>query len=160
MLRWFFGLPVHLRIAIIAAPILSIGGYGLMDLWVRKQNPSMNDEVKVQTYELLAQGQCKLRAGDCMIVREGLSIRLKAVPASDKQLLRIQVEPSAYLRGLQMSVVQGEQEDRLIAEQLEDNTEVWYVEYPLERLKQSSFTLRLAAAQIQRVSFAEFEASL
>lgn len=159
MLRWFFGLPVHLRVAIIAAPILSIGGYGLMDLWVRKQNPS-TEEVKVQTYELLAQGQCKLRAGDCMIAREGLSIRLKAVPASDEQLLRIQVEPSAYLRGLQMSVVQGEQEDRLIAEQLKDNTEVWYVEYPLERIQQSSFTLRLAAAQIQRVSFAEFEASL
>ncbi len=159
MLRWFFKLPLHLRIAIMVAPILFIGGWGLMDVWI---NPKQlqGDQVKIKMYELVVQGQCLLSQSSCTLSREGLTLNLAQAQSSEKDLLRINIQSSAFLRGLQLSIVQGEKEDRLIAQNSHETSNLWYVEFPQNILKKPSFNIRVAAAQTKKLSFATFPASL
>lgn len=74
LLRWFFGLSIHLRIAIIIAPIFVIGGYGLADLWATKNNPEPKGELKMLAMHLI--GDCNL-AAECQVGSESLKVNLK-----------------------------------------------------------------------------------
>lgn len=158
MISWFMRLSPHLRIAIILAPFLGIISFGLTDLWLSKDQSETAEQQPVVMHQLQLSGQCVLDVS-CLLSQEGLSVMLKAAPASDTKLVRIDIGASAHIRGLQLALVQAGQEEKLVAQRT-DKTDRWYVEFPRDRLVQQAFTLRLALAQTKRVYLAEFPAQL
>lgn len=154
MLKWFFGLSIHLKIAIIVAPIFVIGGYGLADLWVTKNNPE--PEAKLKMLPMTLVGECVL-AQECQVANESIKVSLKYVPASNNSLVRIELTPNDRIRGMEMALVQGEKEEHIVIEPLKGET-VWYGEFPTSLLNTRPNKLRLAVAQFGKVSYIEFPA--
>lgn len=154
MLKWFFGLSIHLRIAIIVAPVFAIGGYGLADLWANKNNPEPEGKLKMLPMQLI--GECDL-ATECQVGRESLKVSLKYVPASQSELVRIELTPNDRIRGMEMSLVRGDTEEHIVIEPLRGET-VWYGEFPATVLNPKPTKIRLAVAQFGKVSYSEFAA--
>ena len=152
MLKWFFGLSVHLRIAIIIAPVFIIGGYGLADLWATRKNPEPNTELKMLPMELV--GRCEL-AANCQVGNENLKVVLKYVPASQSDLVRIELTPNDRIRGMEMALVSGDKEEHIVIEPLRCET-VLYGEFPATVLNVKPTKIRLAVAQFGKVSYSEF----
>ena len=163
MISWFMGLSWHLRAAIILAPFLGIMGFGLTDLWLTKEQPTSADQQPVVVHELQLNGQCVLSKASCMLSAEGINVMLKSSPADADAdadgLVRIDIGINGHVRGLQLALVQGEEENKLAAQRT-TQTDRWYVEFPNHVLKQRTFTLRLALVQTKRVYLAEFQAQL
>ena len=152
MFKWFFGLSIHLRIAILVAPVFVIGGYGLADLWATKNNPEPTGKLKMIPMELI--GRCDL-ATDCQVGNEALKVSLKYKPASKSELIRIELTPNDRIRGMEMSLVRGDQEEHIVIEPLRGET-VWYGEFPPSVLDPKPNKIRLAVAQFGKVSYSEF----
>ena len=155
MLRWYFGLPLHLRIAIILAPLLSIGGYGMMDLWVNKDKPKQESQVAM--LPLLLEGQCLLATNQCRLKHDNMQVSMRRVDAGKAGVARLEIDPSVHLRGAEMSLVQNGVEHRIVVHHMVD-TDVLYAEFPETLLNPSPSALRIALAQFSRVSYAEIQA--
>lgn len=154
MLKWFFGLNRHLRIAILIAPFLGIGGYGLADYFLAPKQ-----ERETQFFELVAEGQCNLTINQCKFKHEKLEVSLVREAASEEGLLRIDVRTNQPLRGVKFALVQGGTEQKLYAEQTV-TLQNWIAEFPQHALKSRHVTFRLALAKTGRIFIAEFPAEL
>ena len=155
MLRWFFGLSLHMRIAIILAPLLSIGGYGMMDLWMNKDAPKKENHVAMQ--QLLVEGQCLLATNQCKLKHDAMQVSMTRVDAGKTGVVRLEITPSVHIRGAQMALVQAGVEHQVVGEPMK-NGEGWFAEFPESLLNPSPSALRIALAQFGRVSFAEIPA--
>ncbi len=155
MLNWFLGLSLHARIAIMVAPILGIGGYGMMDLWVNHDKPKAPEQATLQALQL--QGECLLATNQCKLHHEKIDVSLMRADSGKPGIARINIAPSIHVRGIQMSLVHGGQEQQIIVEPI-PGTETWFAEFPETLLTPSPSALRIALAQFGRVSFAEFPA--
>ncbi|MEZ5448907.1 MAG: hypothetical protein R3E89_07870 [Thiolinea sp.] len=158
MFRWFLRLPRHLRIAIMVAPILAIGGFGLADLWMRPETVE-TEKQDVAMFQLLVQGQCTLSAAQCTLSDEANELKLAATPASSDTLLRFDIQGKQLIRGLQMAIVQDGKEEHLVGQETGQGDH-WYVEFPREIVKTPDFTLRMVVAQTKKLLIAEFPARL
>jgi hypothetical protein len=156
MIKWYLKLPRHVRIAIILAPFLGIFGWGLADTWMR---PETIERAKqhVAVNEMLVSGQCLLKGDQCKLNKDEMDVSLESVPASSAELVRVNITSNQHIRGLKMSIVQGDEETKLVAQPTRV-TDHWFVEFPQELVKESSFTVRIAIAQTKRVYLAEFPA--
>lgn len=154
MLKKFFGLSIHARIAIIIAPIFVIGGYGLADLWITKKNPEPVAPLKMLPMTL--SGRCEL-ATECLVGHDALKVSLKYVSASKEGLVRIELTPNDRIRGMEMSLVRADKEEHIVIEPLRGET-VWYGEFPASVLNPKPTKIRLAVAQFGRVAYIEFPA--
>lgn len=154
MLRWFLGLPVHMRIAILIAPFLAIGGFGLADLWQRKDLPQTDDS-QPALFQLALEGSCVISAAPCKLSYQKNQLELQSLAASSDDLLRWQISSPQRIRGIQMAIVQNGEEQHLAAIETKENT-VWYVEFPKSIIQADSFDLRMAVAQTAKVLIAEF----
>lgn len=155
MLRWYLSLSPHMRIAIIMAPFLAIGGYGLADLWESKKAPEVKKDVAMQ--QLFVEGQCKLSAGKCTLSYNNLKVVIRQGKASEPGLARLELEPSVVLRAVQMSLVQDGEEHKVLVDRRPEE-DVWIAEFPVRLLQPSPDILRIAIAQAGKLSFAEVEA--
>lgn len=155
MLKWFFGLNRHVRTAILIAPFLGIGGYGLADYFIA--GPKEEGGTKVHT--LVAQGQCNLTINQCKFEHEKLGVSLVREAASEEGLLRIDIRTNQPLRGVKFALVQGEDEQKIYADQTV-TLENWIAEFPQHALKSNHVTFRIALAQTGRIYIAEFPAEL
>lgn len=155
MIKWFMGLPRHVRLAIILAPFLGIFGWGLADTWMRPDIEQAKQEVAVR--EMIVADQCLLKAAQCKLSKDEMDVELASAAAGSAGLLRINISSSQHIRGLKMSIVQNAEETRLIAQPTKV-TDRWFVEFPAEVLQSQDVTLRIAIAQTKRVYLAEFPA--
>lgn len=155
MIRWFIGLPRHVRLAIILAPFLGIFGWGLADTWMRPNIEQARQEVAVR--EMVVTDQCLLKAAQCQLSKDEMTVKLASVAASETGLLRINISSNQHIRGLKMAIVQNGEETRLIAQPTRV-TDRWFVEFPARVLHSANVTLRIAIAQTKRVYLAEFPA--
>lgn len=154
MLKWFFSLSLHARIAIMVSPVLAIAGFGLADLWATKDDPKPKVEVKMLPMQPM--GVCHLESA-CQVGHEKLTVSLKYVPATQPNLIRIELTPNDRIRGMEMSLVGGDKEQHIVIEPLRGET-VWYGEFPSTALNPKPHTIRLAVAQFGKVSYIEFPA--
>ena len=154
MLKWFFGLSLHVRIAIIVAPVLAIAGFGLADLWATKDDPEPKVALKMLPMQSL--GSCQLES-NCQVGHDALKVSLKYVPTNNPNLVRIELTPNDRIRGMEMSLVTGDKEQHIVIEPLRGET-VWYGEFPTTLLNPKPNTIRLAVAQFGKVSYIEFPA--
>lgn len=160
MIHWFSQLNLHLKIAIILAPLLGIVGFGLADLWLGQQQLEESPQARpVAMHELTLNGRCALVASSCMLSADGINVMLKSPVEQDGALVRVDIGASGHIRGLQLALVQGASEAQLVAQRT-TQTDRWFVEFPRSILQQPVFTLRLALAQTKRVYLAEFAARL
>lgn len=155
MMKWFMSLNKHLRIAIILAPFLAIFGWGLADTWVRPDIDELKQHVAVR--EMIVADQCVLKPGQCKLSKDEMDVELEVAEASAADLLRVNVTSTQHIRALKMSIVQGDEETRLVAQRTRV-TDHWFAEFPKKLLKESSVTMRVAIAQTKRVYLAEFPA--
>ncbi len=152
MLRWYFSLSRHNRIAIIFAPFLAIGGYGLMDLWVTKDIPKQENPPAMLPLQL--QGDCLLATNQCKLQHANMQVTLMRQDSGKPGIVRVEITPSVSLRGIQMSLVQSGTEHQIVVEPMKGET-VWFAEFPDTLLTPSPSVLRIALAQFGRVSYAE-----
>ncbi|MGB3919013.1 hypothetical protein J9253_00580 [Thiothrix litoralis] len=152
MLRWFFKQSLHMRIAIIFAPFMLIGGYGLMDLWVTKDQPKQDKPVAMQPLQL--QGECLLATNQCKLQHATMQVSMVRLESGKPGIVRLEITPNVSVRGIQMSLVQADTEHQLVIEPMR-GAEVWYAEFPEKLLTPSPSVLRIALAQFGRVSYAE-----
>nr|CAA6809964.1 MAG: Unknown protein [uncultured Thiotrichaceae bacterium] len=157
MMKWFMSLSKHLRIAIILAPFMAIFGWGLADTWMRKDIEEIKQTVAVK--EMVVTDQCILKPGQCKLSKDEMEVSLEVAEPSAADLFRLNLASTQHIRALKVSIVQSGEETKLIAQPTKV-TDRWYVEFPREQLKSSSFTLRFAIAQTKRVYLAEFPAKL
>ncbi len=160
MIRWFLQLSPHLRLAIVLAPFLGLLGFGLADLWLSQEPQKPAPKVAqppVAMHEFTLNEPCRLDAARCVLSAGDMQLMLQSAPTQRSELLRIDISASGHVRGLQLALVQGEHEARLVAQRT-PQTQRWFVEFPRALLRQPTFTLRLALAQTKRVYLAEFAA--
>lgn len=155
MLKWFLGLSLHTRIAIMVAPILSIGGYGMMDLWLNKDKPKTPAQATFQPLEL--QGECLLATNQCQLHHSKIDVSLARHESGKPNIVRLEITPSVHIRGIQMALVQSGVEHQIIAEPV-PGKESWAAEFPDTLINPSPSALRIALAQFGRISFAEIPA--
>jgi hypothetical protein len=155
MLRWFFGLSLHARIAIMLAPVLAIGGWGMTDLWVNKDKPKQENQVAM--LPLQVQGPCLLATNQCRLQHDKMQISLVRTDSGKPGIARVEITASTRIRGIQMSLVQADTEYQLVVEPMRGES-VWFAEFPDKLLTPSPSALRIAVAQFGRVSFAEVAA--
>lgn len=154
-LKWFLGLPLHLRIAIMAAPVLAIGGYGLMDLWVTKEQPAeQKEQIAMQPLQL--QGDCLLATNQCVLQHERMKVSLMRQDSGKPGIVRLEITPDTNIRGIQMSLVQAGEEHMVVVDSTPDGN-LWFAEFPDKLLIPSPSTLRIALAKFGSVSFAEIQ---
>lgn len=152
MLRWFFGLSLHVRIAIMVAPVLMIGGYGLADLWEKRNTPEVKKEVAMQ--QLLVEGQCKLSGGTCTLSYDNLRVVMRQPMAKKAGIIRIEIEPNVALRGIKMSLVQAGKEHQIIVER-PAGEDIWFAEFPTSLIQPAPDALRIALIRTGKMSYAE-----
>ncbi len=152
-LKWFLGLSYHMRIAILVAPVLLIGGYGLMDVWVTKDQPKPAVQVKMLPFDVGS--ECLLTTNQCTLKREGLVISLTRAAAKQPGLVRLELDPhGSSIRGIQLALVQAGVEQQVAMEASEAG-QLWVGEFPESVLQPAPSALRIAVAQFGRVSYAE-----
>ncbi|MEZ5537795.1 MAG: hypothetical protein R3F02_19505 [Thiolinea sp.] len=157
MIKWYLGLPRHLRIAIILAPFLGIFGWGLADTWMRPETIERAKQL-VAVREMVVEDQCLLKAARCKLSKDEMDVSLEATQAaSSADLLRVDIRSSQHMRGLKVAIVQGGTETKLVPQRTHV-TDHWFLEFPAKLIEQPSFTLRIAVAQTKRVYLAEFPA--
>jgi hypothetical protein len=156
MLRWFFGLSLHARIAIMLAPILAIGGWGMMDLWVTKDQPKPTPEQQVAMQPLQLQGDCFLATNQCLLQHDKMKIAMARKDSGKPGIVRMEIIPDTNIRGIQMSLVQSGAEHQIVVEATPDGN-LWFAEFPDKLLTPSPSALRIALAKFGSVSFAEIQ---
>lgn len=154
MLRWFFAQPLHMRIAIMVAPILAIGGWGMMDLWVTKDQPTPKPEQQIAMLPLELQGDCFLATNQCLLKHDKMKIAMMSKDSGKPGIARIEIVPDTNIRGIQMSLVQTEVEHKIVVESTPDG-KLWSAEFPDKLLTPSPSVLRIVLAKYGSVSFAE-----
>lgn len=155
MFKWFLGLSLHSRIAIMVAPIIAIGGYGLMDLWLNKDAPKKEKHVAMQ--QLVAEGQCLLATNQCTLVYEDMKVSMLRGEASAPGLVRVEIRVNQPLRGVQLALVHGEEEQHVVIDRPAGGN-AWFGEFPERLLQPPPTALRMALVQTGRVSYAEIPA--
>lgn len=154
-LKKFFALPLHVRVAIIVAPFLAVGGWGLTDWWLnRGQSPQNIAFVALET-----PATCKLGGQqDCLLQHPRLQVRLVQVAGtqSDVVELRFTTSGEAVVRGIQFSVVHGATEQFVVVKPT-DNPHVWQAAFPQALLMPPPDALRLAVALRGWVAYAEIQ---
>ncbi|WGZ95379.1 MAG: hypothetical protein QJT81_05170 [Candidatus Thiothrix putei] len=156
MLRWFFAQPLHLRIAIMIAPILAIGGWGMMDLWVTKDQPKPTVEQQVAMLPLQLQGECFLATNQCLLQHDKMKLSMLLKDSGKPGIVRMEIIPDTNIRGIQMSLVQLENEHQIVVTSTPDGN-LWFAEFPDKLLTPSPSALRIALAKFGSVSFAEIQ---
>ncbi|UJS26062.1 hypothetical protein [Thiothrix winogradskyi] len=161
-LKWFLGLPAHLRIAIILAPFIAIGGYGLTDLWITKNQPKQAAPISMEALQL--QGECWLATNQCALQNARMKVALVRKDASQPGLVRLEIFPDTNIRGIEMSLVQAGEEHLIVVKPNEGggawpNPEsgAWFVEFPEKLLTPSPSVLRIALAKFGSVAYAEIQ---
>lgn len=157
MMKWFMSLNKHLRIAIILAPFMAIFGWGLADTWMRADIEEVKQHVAVR--EMVVADQCILKPGQCKLSQDEMEVSLEVAEPSAADLFRVDLTSTQHIRGLKIAIVQDGEETKLVAQPTKV-TDHWYMEFPKDLLKDSSFTFRIAIAQTKRVYLAEFPAQL
>ncbi|MEB4590395.1 hypothetical protein VSS37_05345 [Candidatus Thiothrix sp. Deng01] len=155
MWNWFLGLSLHSRIAIMVAPVMLIGGYGLMDLWLNKDKPQQ--EMHVATRQLAVDGQCLLATNQCNLSYNGMKVSMMRGEASAPGLVRIEVRVNQPIRGVQFALVHGEEEQHVMIDR-PPGEDVWVGEFPDKLLQPQPSAVRMALAQTGRISYAEIPA--
>lgn len=153
-LKWFFGLPLNVRIAIMVAPVLAIGGYGLMDLWATKDQPKQKEQIAMQALQL--QGECMLATNQCVLKNERMKVSLVRQESGKPGIARLEIIPDTNIRGIQMSLVQAGEEHHIVVDSTPDGN-LWFAEFPDKLLTPSPSALRIALAKFGSVSFAEIQ---
>lgn len=154
LMKWFFGLPIHLRIAVMVAPVLVIGGYGLADLWVTKDQPKQKEPIAMQPLQL--QGECLLSTNQCVLQHERMKVSLIRQDSGKPGIVRLEIKPDTNIRGVQLSLVQAGEEHRIVVDSSKDGNQ-WVAEFPEKLLTPSPSLLRIALAKFGSVSFAEIQ---
>lgn len=159
-LKWFLGLPAHLRIAIIIAPFIAIGGYGLTDLWLTKDQPKQQNTVAMQALQL--QGECWLATNQCSLQNPLMTVALVRKDASQPGLVRLEITPDTNIRGIEMSLVQAGEEHMVVVNPSQGGgawpnpaSGIWFAEFPEKLLTPSPSFLRIGLAKFGSVSYAE-----
>lgn len=155
MFKWFLGLSLHTRIAILVAPIMAIGGYGLMDMWLNKDRPRQEHRVEMQ--RLVAEGQCLLATNQCNLAYQGMKVSMMRGEASKPGLVRIEIRVNEPIRGVEFALVHGEDEQHVVIDR-PPGQDVWVGEFPDELLQPHPSAVRMALAQTGRISYAEVPA--
>lgn len=155
MLKWFFGLSLHSCIAIMVAPFMLIGGWGMMDLWLNKDKPTQKKDVAMQ--QLVAEGQCLLATNQCKLSYKDMQVSMMRGEASAPDLVRIDIRANQPLRGVQLALVYGEEEQHVVIDRPAGG-EAWFGEFPAKLLQPHPTAVRMALAQTGRVSYAEIPA--
>lgn len=153
-LKWFLGLPLNLRIAIIVAPLLSIGGWGMMDLWVTKDQPKQQTPIAMEALQLA--GECWLATNQCTLQNARMKVALVRKEAEKPGLVRLEILPDTNLRGVEMSLVQSG-EEQLILVNPSPAGDVWFAEFPAKLINPSPTVLRIALAKFGSVSYIEIQ---
>lgn len=156
LLKWFFAQPLNIRIAIIVAPVLAIGGWGLMDLWITKDQPKPTPEQQVTMMPLQLQGECFLATNQCLLQHDKMKLAMARKDSGKAGVVRLEITPDTNLRGIQMSLVQTANEHHILVQSTPDGN-LWFAEFPEKLLTPSPTALRLAAAKFGSVSFAEVQ---
>lgn len=154
MLKWFFGLSPHLRVAILVAPILTIIGYGAADFFLIDGAKSKRE---VEFVALSQVNECHFAGGSCQLKRDDFKAEIKRLPASSPDLVQLEVRSNMAMRGVKMSLVQGTSEAMVYMAHTSD-TAVWIGEFPEKALQNSDVTLRLAIARVGLILHAEVDA--
>lgn len=152
LLKRFFTLPLHVRIAIIIAPLLAIGGWGLADLWVNKDRPQQAARIVME--ELHLQSECWLATNQCRLQNQLMQVAIVRGAASQAGLVRLDIFPDTNIRGIEMSLVQGEQEHMIVVTPSRHG-DTWSAEFPEKLINPSPAALRIALAKFGAVSYAE-----
>ncbi len=95
----FVGLSPHLRLALVIAPLLTVGGYVLVDMYEEADAP---DE---QVFRLVSEGECRLSSGvPCKFSGMGLDVLLEATPSAEGGT-RLDLDTSLAVRQVMLEAV-------------------------------------------------------
>lgn len=155
MLKWYFGQSLHVRIAIIMLPFMAIGGWGLMDLWMNKDVPVKESRAAMQ--QLVAEGQCLLATNQCKLTYKDMKVSMMRTEGSAPGLVRIEMRVNLPIRGVKLALVHGDEEQYVVMDRPAGG-EAWFGEFPEKLLQPHPTAVRIAIAQIGRVSYAEVPA--
>lgn len=152
MLKWFFGLSPHIRTAILIAPILTIGGYGLADFFLVGGKESKQETEFIALHKV---NECRLAGGSCQLERDGFKAEIKRIPATEPGLIRLQIRSNMAMRGVKLSLVQGSEFMVYMGQTLD--TSIWEGEFPEKELETSKAKLRVAIARVGIILHSEVE---
>jgi hypothetical protein len=140
----------HKFIAIIMAPFLAIGGYGLADLY-------MNKKEDAKYYQLVPKGSCNPVQDSCEIEGRGLTLNVKfgASPQSN-QPLPVTVTSKDRLDDVALSILSNGVESDAVGASHNDRRTVWNTAPQLKAIGDSqSLVLRLVISEQGRMHFVE-----
>ncbi|MFN3786060.1 MAG: hypothetical protein ACK4RS_04395 [Thiothrix sp.] len=152
LFKRFLALPLHMRVAIITAPVLAIGGWGLADLWANKDRPKQAAPIMMEALHL--QGACWLATNQCRLQNKLMKITMARGTASQAGLVRLDIVPDTNIRGIELSLVQSGQEHFIIVTP-SIHADTWSAEFPEKLITPSPSALRIALAKFGSVSYAE-----
>lgn len=130
----------HKFIALIMAPFLGIGGYGMMDLY-------MTNREEAKYYKLVPKGDCKPTQDACEIEGRGLTmhVRFNESPVSGKPL-PITVTSQTRLDDVALSIVSSGKESQAVGAGHDEYRKLWNT-LPVMPELGSETILRLAISE-------------
>jgi hypothetical protein len=137
-------------VALIMAPFLAIGGYGLADLY-------MTSKEDIKNYQLVPKGQCQPVQNSCEI--EGIGLTLQVTFGSSPKsnlLLPITVTSKDRLDDVALAILSNGQETTPVGASHNELRTEWKTSLQLKSIEQSQpLTLRLAISEQGNMHFAE-----
>ncbi|PID45963.1 MAG: hypothetical protein CSB47_06570 [Proteobacteria bacterium] len=145
----------HKLIALIMAPFLAIGGYGLADLYMN----SREDNSKF--YKLVPKGECKPLQDSCLIEGRGvtLNVRFNDKPMSGKPL-SVTVTSMNQIHGIGLSILSNGQESTAVGADHDKARKIWTTFPILPVINDNDLTLRLAVSEKTWTHLGEIPISL
>ena len=147
----------HMKIAIIVAPFLLIGGYIVADYYqTSKEKEYLAAEAqKTAAYNLLPDPACQLPAGKCILRKDQLWLTLSV----DKDFYYL--ESNSDLQGVALGLAQSDRVTRPVQMQARGDRKHWLtLMRPLSNLrKESPLLLRLAVVSDESRYYAEIKLS-
>lgn len=131
----------HKLIALIMAPFLAIGGYGLADLYMSKK-----DDTKF--YQLVPKGDCRPMVDQCTIEGRGVTVnvRFNDTPQSG-QPLSVTITSMNRIHGLGLSVLSQGAESPAVGAAHDEARKVWTTYPILPEIDTKDFVMRLAVSE-------------
>lgn len=131
----------HKLIALIMAPFLAIGGYGLADLYMSKR-------VETKFYKLVPKGDCKPLENSCAIEGRGVAVQVRfdEAPKSGKPL-PVTITSVNRLNGLGISIISNGQESTAVGADHDEARKVWTTYPILPEIDPNTLTLRIAVSE-------------
>ena len=147
----------HLKIAIIVAPLLLVGGYIAADFYQssKEQDYLEAEAQKTAAYQLVADAACNLPAGDCVLSKNDLLLTVSV----DKDYYYL--ESNRELSGVTMGLAQYDRITRPVHLQARQDRKNWRtLMRPLSNLKtESPLLLRFAVEYDGKRYYAELAVS-